>query len=85
MNEIKLGDKVRDKITGFTGIVVAKTEYINGCIQYNVAPKVGKDNKILEDISIDEQCLEVIKTKKKKVKKARTGGATRPATKMRGY
>ena len=30
MREIKLGDKVRCKITGFTRTAVAKTEFING-------------------------------------------------------
>lgn len=85
MTEIKLGDKVKDKITGFVGIAVARTEYINGCVQYSVIQKVGKDNKMMEDISIDQETLEVIKPKKKKIKKSPTGGATRPAPNMRGY
>ena len=28
---IKLGDKAKDKISGFKGIVTAKSEYLNGC------------------------------------------------------
>lgn len=80
MKEIKLGDKVRCKLTGFTGTAVAKTEFINGCIQWNVLPK-GKDKgKMPEDMSIDEQSLEVIpKKKKKKIEKSETGG---PNTKL---
>ncbi len=85
--EIKLGDKVRCKHSGFTGVATSKTEFINGCIQYDVIPKVGKDNKIPEGLSIDSQSLEVIdKSKEKKViKKERTGGAMRKTSLMRGY
>jgi len=61
--EIKLGDKVRCKYTGFTGTAVAITQFINGCIQIMVAPKVGKDNKLPEDIGIDSQSLIVISKK----------------------
>jgi len=82
--EIELGDKVKDKVTGFTGIAVAKTEFLNGCVQYSVAAKVGKDNKMPEEIGIDEQSLKVI-TKNKKPKKEDVGGATKPGIKMRGF
>lgn len=74
MKEIKLGDKVRCKITGFSGIAVAKTEFINGCVQYNVLPKGESKNKMPEDMSIDIQSLEKIEVKKKKIKKSSTGG-----------
>lgn len=74
--EIKLGDKVRCKITGFTGIAVAKTEFINGCIQWSVLSKIGNDKKMPEEIGVDEQSLEIVPVKKKKViKKERYGGA----------
>jgi len=87
MSEIELGDKVKDTITGFKGIATAKTEFINGCVQYNVTGKVGKDNKLSDDsiMSIDQETLEVIKPKVKKIKRSDTGGPTRPGMKMRGY
>jgi len=44
MSEIELGDKVRCIHTGFIGIAVARTEFINGCIQFNVLPKGDKNN-----------------------------------------
>ena len=74
MSEIKLGDKVRDKITGFMGIAVAKTEFLNGCIQFNVLPKGDKINKMPDEISIDEQSLEIVKVKRKKKIKKEMGG-----------
>lgn len=57
---IILGSKVQDKVTGFTGIATAKVEYLNGCIQYCVKPKVGEDGKMPEGSYIDHQQLVVI-------------------------
>ena len=74
---IELGDKVRCIHTGFTGIAIARTEFINGCVQYSVAPNVGKDNKYPEEFSLDEDSLEVISPKRKKVNQRETGGPVR--------
>ena len=57
---IKLGQKVKDKVTGFTGIAVAKTEYLNGCIQLLVRPKKGKDQKYPDGVYIDIEELDVV-------------------------
>lgn len=41
MNEIKLGDKVRSKVSGFFGTVTAKCEYLHSSTQYSVtAPEL---------------------------------------------
>ena len=55
-----LGEKAKDKITGFTGIIVAKVEYLNGCTQYCLKPKAGKDGKMPEGEYIDIQQVELI-------------------------
>jgi hypothetical protein len=41
---ILLGQKAKDKITGFSGILVGRCQYITGCDQYGIAPpaKAGK-------------------------------------------
>lgn len=85
MSKIQLGDKVKCKYTGFTGVAVAKTEFINGCIQWQVLPKGNKNNKMPEEIAIDEQSLEVIPIKKKKVKKSGNGGPMHKGVGIRGY
>lgn len=60
MNQkIRLGDKVRDLITGYEGIVVAKIEYPNGCIQFGVKARV-KEAAIKEAEYIDEDQLKRI-------------------------
>lgn len=83
--KIQLGSKVKDKITGFVGIAVARTEFLNGCVQYLVQPKIKKNNEIPEDKGIDEQSLEVIKSKIKKKKKRENGGAMTEGFSQRGY
>ena len=60
-NMVKLGDMVKDKITGFEGLTLEKSEYLNGCIQFEVQPRIDKEGKIPESSHIDEQQLEVIK------------------------
>jgi len=36
--EFQFNQKVRDKVTGFEGIVLGRTEYATGCVQYGVCP-----------------------------------------------
>lgn len=69
--EIRLGDKVKCKYTGFTGIVIAKTEFINGCKQYSVVEKYDKkkansNSEIPIELPIDEQSLILIDKKLRK-------------------
>lgn len=55
---IKLGSEVKDSITGFSGIAMARVEYLNGCIQYEVKPKkLDKNRKMLDSEWIDEEQL----------------------------
>jgi len=84
---INLGTKVKDKITGLTGIVVARTEFINGCVQYEVQPHAKKDGTVPEALGIDEQTLDIITKKKLKIKpkKKPPGGRMSKPTKMRGF
>lgn len=62
---LKLGSKVRCKITGFEGTLTGRTEYINGCVQYLVRPSAFTTNdgemKYAEGHWIDDQQLEVLK------------------------
>ncbi len=61
MFRIENGNKVKCIITGFKGIVTARVEYFNGCIQYNVQPGVDKDGTHSKGRYIDEAQLEIIK------------------------
>ena len=73
---IELGDKVSDKVSGLVGIVTEKREFLNGCIQYVVSPKMKVGDKELPAWSIDEGQLTVISKKTIKSKKRDNGGPT---------
>lgn len=77
---IALGTKVRDKITGFTGIVTGYVTYITGCNQALVAPQAGKDGSLKESAWFDEQRLEIDRKFKPIVlDNGKTPGFDRPA------
>ena len=84
MKEIKLGDKVRDRVTGYEGIATSKTEFLNGCIQIEVTPKLKKGAIMKPEeimgIGIDLGQLEKIGdgvNAKKPIKKSTNGGPMR--------
>ena len=60
--KVKLGDEVKDKISGFTGVIVSRHEYLNGCARMTLQPKIDKDGKLPETETFDEPQLELIKT-----------------------
>jgi hypothetical protein len=60
---IDLGMKVRDKITGLEGIVIARTEWLNGCERLTIQPEYNKEGKPAEAQTIDAAQLEVVGTK----------------------
>ena len=73
---IKLGDIVKDTVTGLEGMAVAKIKYLNNCVQYEVQPKGLKDGSIIKSAWIDEGQLVVKKEAKiKKDKKTPPGGS----------
>ena len=69
---IELGDKVRDKITGFEGIAVSKTEHLNGCVHFGVQAKMLK-GEMPEAEYIDIEQLVVVRKAKAELKEP-TGG-----------
>lgn len=73
---IKLGDRVKDRISGLTGIATERREYLNGCVQYAITPKIKPGATELPAWCIDEQQIDVLTKKKAIVKKRSTGGPT---------
>jgi len=61
---IELGEVVKDPITGFKGTVVARTEYLWGCISLGILSDVLKDGKPMEWQWFDENRL-TLDTKQK--------------------
>jgi len=56
---IKLGQKAKDKITGFEGILYGKASYLTGCDQYCLVPPI-KDGEIKLSQWFDEGRIEII-------------------------
>jgi hypothetical protein len=50
----KLGDRVRDEISGFEGIVTGRAEYLYGCVQVLVNPAEVKDGSPIAGTWLDE-------------------------------
>jgi len=77
--KIKLGDVVLDPITGMTGTVTARTEFLFGCVRCAVQPKELKDGIPVDAVYVDEPQLErVPKAKPVKPDKKEDPGGDRP-------
>lgn len=73
--KIELGSKVRCRITGYTGIITGRHEWLYGCRRYTVQAQELKDGKPIENIGADEDQLEVLGAVEAHVVKD-TGGPT---------
>ena len=72
---IQTGDRVKDTITGYTGIVVGITYYIHGCRRIGVmSQKLSADGKPCEPVWLDEPQLVMLKRKAVNPFKGDTGG-----------
>lgn len=56
---IELGKKAKDKITGFTGIITGRAQYLTGCDQYVIAPP-AIEGKLESSQWFDEGRVEII-------------------------
>lgn len=57
---IQLGVKAKDIITGYSGVVIGRCEYISGCNQVLLVPPIGKDGKRDAGEWFDEQRMQVL-------------------------
>ena len=65
MKIFSLGDTVKDEITGFTGVVICKSTWLNGCVRLMVQrTKLDKDGKPVPAESFDVEQLVLVKAAK---------------------
>ena len=76
MSTIHLGDVARDTITGFEGVVVARTEWLTGCARLTLQPKVKKDGTLPDSMTFDEPTCDLVTSNQPQP--ARTTGGPRP-------
>jgi len=62
--DIQLEDHVKCKYTNVKGIVLSKTEFVNGCIQFGVAQKFdpkASPEAAMAEFNVDSQSLIITK------------------------
>lgn len=74
--KLELGAKVRDKITGYSGQIIGRTEWLYACRRYVVQARELKDGAPVAAINCDEDQLEVIEEPAEKHVMKDTGGPT---------
>lgn len=64
---IKLGEIATDNLSGFTGVVTGRTEYLYGCIQVRLTPQgLNRDGQPADAQWFDE--LQVVRSESKTIK-----------------
>lgn len=59
-SRINLGDRVKDRITGFEGIAIANTRWLRQCDRFLVQPETLHEGKPIEAVSFDEPDLVLV-------------------------
>jgi len=55
--EFELGERVKDRMTNFQGVITVRTEHITGCDRYCVRPAETNDGEYPSSQYFDEQRL----------------------------
>ncbi len=69
-----IGKSFTDSITGFKGVCTGRIEYISGCNQLLLTPKVGEDGVLKDGAWFDEQRCQVNSTSKVALDNGKTPG-----------
>ena len=65
--KFEIGDTFKVMVTGFTGVVMAMSYYLSGCIHYGLQSReLTNDGQILDWIWFDESRLTHVKKKRVK-------------------
>lgn len=78
---INLGDRVKDSISGLSGVAVGITQYMYGCRHVCVRPEEVKDGKPIEGTWFDEPQLVVVD----RAAIVRAGGDDNGGPSLHGY
>lgn len=81
----ELGEKVRDKVSGFEGIIMSRTEYLHGVPLYGVQPRVSGEGVMRQAEYFSEPAIETLKlSDKSKPSKVRPDANTESRLKKAG-
>ena len=48
-----------DVVTGFTGVIISRVEYLTGCAQYGIQPSINKDGVVPDVRYVDEGRVDI--------------------------
>lgn len=65
MSDIRLGDTVKDMVTGLQGVVIGRTRWLTACDTLIISPGLDKDGKKLDSEVIDITVAKLVKGKKR--------------------
>jgi hypothetical protein len=79
----EIGLLAKDKLTGFTGIITYRAQYLTGCNNYGLQPQeLGDKGEIKDNAQFDETRIEIIgdgiSLKEKEVKEIKAESAKNP-------
>ncbi len=77
MHNVNLGDVVKDTVTDFSGTVVCRAVYLDGCIRCEVQPRALHEGRLIVTEWFDEQRLTVVEAVAEQPLAAPTGGPQR--------
>lgn len=83
---IELGSRVKDRITGLRGILIARTDWLYQCRRVAIQPEGLHDGKPAEVVWVDEPQVQVLKAgviQPPVTQVLRTGGPVRSAPSRR--
>lgn len=60
--KIELGDTAKDTLTGYTGVVVARTKWLHGCERLTLQSQKMKEGKPVDPVTFDEPQLVLVKS-----------------------
>lgn len=61
---VELGDVAKDRITGFKGVVISITKWMNGCVRLQLQPQELREGKPIETQSFDVEQIVLVKSAK---------------------
>lgn len=68
METVELGDKVKCKLTGFTGIVNGVSQWLTGCDKVSIQAPMKKDGSFGDSYWVDRGAVQILK--KRAIKKS---------------
>lgn len=73
--KVKLGDRVKDNVTGYEGICTSITKFLNGCRRIGIQGSgLDQNNLPVDAYVVDETTVDVLKSKVLKTEQEENGG-----------